>query len=42
MAEDRPVLSELTREERIREKLKFFKLEKEDLKISKMRIHEKA
>ena len=35
---ERPQLDRLTREERIREKLKFFKIESEDLRTSKERI----
>ena len=39
---ERPQLDRLTREERIREKLKFFNLEHEDLQTSKERIREKV
>ena len=39
---ERPILDNMTREERIREKLKFFNLEKESLEQSKKRIIEKV
>ena len=39
---ERPQLDSLTREERIREKLKFFNLEKEDLQETKERINLKV
>ncbi len=35
---ERPILNDLTPEARLREKLKFFNLEKEDLAITKKRI----
>jgi len=40
--DERPRLSLLSREERIREKLKFFNLEKESLELSKKRIELKV
>lgn len=39
---ERPQLDNLTREERVREKLKFFNLETEDLDASRQRIAEKV
>jgi len=39
---ERPQLDSLTREERVREKLKFFNLEMEDLEESRKRIAEKV
>lgn len=39
---ERPLLDDMTREERIREKLKFFKLETESLEESKKRIDQKV
>ena len=38
---ERPILENLSPEARIREKLKFFNLEKEDLKITKRRIQKR-
>ena len=35
---ERPILDNMTREERIREKLKFFNLENESLETSRKRI----
>ena len=39
---ERPILDNMTREERIREKLKFFNLENESLEESKKRITDKV